>query len=226
MWEFVDRGGAMKPRHVLSLFASAACCALASCSGAGDSITLQGSGATFPAPLYKRWFLEYYRRYPDVRVNYQAIGSGAGIRQFTERLVDFAASDAAMTDDEIKQIPAGVQMLPMTAGSIALTYNLPGGPPELRLSRQALAGIFLGEVTTWDDPAIAAANPGAELPGLPITVVRRAESSGTTFAFTNHLSAASKEWKEQVGTSKSVDRWKVGIGARGSAGVAATVSQT
>jgi phosphate transport system substrate-binding protein len=190
-----------------------------------DGVTIQASGATFPAPLYQRWFLEYYKQHPNVRVNYQPIGSGAGIRQFTEGLVNFAASDAAMSDDEIAKVSAGVQLLPMTAGSIALCYNVPGAPDELRLSRQAYVDIFLGNITQWDDPAITRTNPGVSLPPLPITVVRRAEGSGTTYAFTNHLSAISDEWKRGPGKGKSVV-WPVGIGARGSDGVAALVKQT
>jgi phosphate transport system substrate-binding protein len=215
------------------LAAAAACCGPLGCAPSTDDVTLQGAGATFPAPLYKRWFLEYYRVHPEVRVNYQAIGSGAGIRQFTEGLVDFAASDAAMTDDEIRKVEAvrepkvgyGVQLLPMTAGGIAVAYNLPGGPSELRLSRKALVGIALGEITSWDDPAIAESNPGTHLPDTSITWIRRAEGSGTTFAFTNHLSAISPEWKKGPGVGKTVT-WPVGIGAKGNNGVAAVVQQT
>src|SRR5262249_37193482 len=195
------------------------------CLDAADDITLQGAGATFPAPLYKRWFLEYYRVHPEVRVNYQPIGSGAGIRQFTEHLIDFGASDAAMADQEIAKIPDGVQLLPMTAGSIAISYNLPGGPKELKLSRNALLGIVLGTIDTWSDPAITATNRGLDLPEMPITFVRRSEGSGTTFAFTNHLSAISSEWKNGPGVGKSIP-WPVGIGAKGNAGVAALIQQT
>jgi phosphate transport system substrate-binding protein len=181
--------------------------------------------------LYKRWFLEYYKQHPDVRVNYQAIGSGAGIRQFSSNLVTFGASDAAMTDQEIakamEQNPRrkGIVLLPMTAGSVAVCYNLPGQFPRLKLSRQVYADIFLGKIVSWDDPAIAALNPGFRLPAQPIAVVRRAEGSGTTFAFTNHLSAISKEWKEKVGVGKTV-AWPVGIGGNGNAGVAAWIQQT
>jgi phosphate transport system substrate-binding protein len=217
------------------LVAALACCiGLTSCSDLDDDLTLQGAGATFPGPLYKRWFLEYYKRNPRVRVNYQAIGSGAGIRQFTARNVDFGASDAAMSDDEIKKVDAaehkkgreGVQLLPMTAGSIAVSYNLPSGPSELRLSRKALVDIFLGEITSWNDAAIAQCNPGVTLPDLDITVIRRSEGSGTTFAFSNHLTAISDTWKNEVGASKTVDKWKTGIGAKGNAGVAALIQQT
>jgi phosphate transport system substrate-binding protein len=196
-----------------------------SCLRHGEVVTLEGSGATFPAPLYKRWFLEYYRAHPDVEVSYQAIGSGAGIRQFTEGIVDFGASDAAMTDEEIGKVKGGVQLLPMTAGSVVLSFNVPNVSAPLRLSRDVYARIFLGEIQSWDDPAIAGINPGVSLPALPITVVRRAEGSGTTFAFTNHLSAISPAWKKGPGTGKTVV-WPVGIGGRGNAGVTSLIQQT
>jgi phosphate transport system substrate-binding protein len=187
--------------------------------------TIQGSGATFPAPLYKRWFLEYYRAHPDVQVNYQAIGSGAGIRQFTEELVDFGASDAAMSDEEIKKVKPGVQLLPVTAGSVVICYNLPGVEETLRLSRETYVNIFLGEIRRWDDAAIQKTNEGVTLPPMPITVIRRADGSGTTYAFTSHLSAVSAAWKSGPGTGKSVV-WPVGIGGRGNAGMAALIKQT
>ncbi|HEX5271359.1 MAG TPA: phosphate ABC transporter substrate-binding protein PstS, partial [Gemmataceae bacterium] len=195
--------------------------------GRPDGVTIQGAGATFPAPLYKRWFLEYYTRHLDVRVNYQAIGSGSGIRQFTEGVVAFGASDAFMSKGEIEKVPAGrgVVLIPMTAGSIVLCYNLPGGPPELRLTRQAYADIFLGRVTKWNDPAIADANHGVSLPGVEITVVRRADSSGTTYNLTNHLSAISEVWKKEKGTDKVI-KDPVGIAGKGNSGVAALVQQT
>jgi phosphate transport system substrate-binding protein len=214
---------------LLRLLLALGCCLPLSCGPAGTD--LGGAGATFPAPLYKRWFLEYYASHPDVRVNYQAIGSGAGIRQFSSGLVDFGASDAAMSDQEIeaavKQQPErqGVLLLPMTAGSVAVCYNVPGAPADLKLSRQALVDIYLGKITTWADPALASLNPGAGLPDKTITVVRRAEGSGTTYAFTNHLGHVSKEWKDTVGIGKSVV-WPVGIGGRGNAGVAAIIQQT
>lgn len=202
------------------------------CNG-GDAIDLQGAGATFPAPLYKRWFLEYYKQHPDVRVNYQPIGSGAGIRQFSAGLVDFGASDAAMSDVEIERAEqdnpqrGGVLMLPMTAGIITINYNVPGAPDDLKFSRQIYVDIFLGKIKKWNDPAITALNPQAakSLPNLPITIVRRADGSGTTFAFTNHLSAISPEWKQKVGVGKSV-LWPVGIGGKGNSGVAALIEQT
>jgi phosphate transport system substrate-binding protein len=221
------RGGTVKFRRLTPLLLAAVLCGSSvSCLDAEDGTTLQGAGATFPAPLYKRWFLEYYKLHPDVRVNYQGIGSGAGIRQFTSELVHFGASDAAMSDKEIEKVKQGVELLPMTAGSIAICFNIPGGPTELRLASATYANIFLGNITSWDDPAIAGDNPGVSLPDLPITVVRRAEGSGTTYAFSNHLAAVSEEWKKERGVDKSI-KWPKGmIGARGNSGVAALIKQT
>ena len=165
---------------------------------AGEGVRLKGSGASFPFPLYGLWFKEYGKAHKDVIIDYQAKGSGAGIKDFTSKTVDFAASDAAMTDEEIAAVEAGVQLLPMTAGKIVLSYNVPGAPPALKLSRAAYSKIFLGHITRWNDPLIAKANPGATLPDTAVTVVRRADSSGTTFVFTQHLSAISEEWHKGV----------------------------
>src|SRR5579862_2392421 len=151
---------------------------IADASRAGDPVTLQGAGATFPAPLYQRWFSDYNKLHPEIQINYQALGSGAGIKQFIGGLVDFGASDAAMTDDEISQVKDGVVLLPMTAGSVVLSYNVPGAPAELKLSREAYLGIFLGKIKSWDDPIIAKANGGAKLPAIKITVVTRSDGSG------------------------------------------------
>jgi phosphate transport system substrate-binding protein len=188
-------------------------------------VTLQGTGATFPAPLYQRWFSEYNKLHPDVEINYQALGSGAGIKQFQQGLVNFGASDAAMTDAEMAAVKQGVVLLPMTAGSIVLTYNLPDGPAELKLSRDAYTGIFLGKVTQWNDPIIAKANPGVKLPDTKITVVSRSDGSGTTYVFTSHLSAVSDAWKSGPGAGKAVN-FPVGVAGKGNPGVAALIKQT
>jgi phosphate transport system substrate-binding protein len=197
--------------------------------GRSDGVTLQGSGATFPAPLYKRWFLEYYKQHPNVRVNYQPIGSGAGIRQFTEGLVTFGASDAFMSKDEIAKVPEGrgVILLPMTAGSIVLCYNMPGAPEGLKLRREVFADIFLGKIDSWADPAIRESNPEFSLPDVPITVVRRADSSGTTYNFTNTLCDFSEDWRKAKGEkpSKTIPD-PVGIAGKGNSGVAALIQQT
>jgi phosphate transport system substrate-binding protein len=188
------------------------------------SISLNGAGASFPAILYLRWFEEYHRQNPDVQINYQAIGSAAGIQQMLSETIDFGASDVAMTDAEMAQVKRGVLLLPMTGGSVAIAYNLPGVESGLQLSRQALAQIFLGQLTRWNDPRIAQLNPGVKLPSLPITLVYRSDGSGTTATLTAHLSAISPEWKKQVGTGLNVS-WPAGIGIKANAGVSAQIQQ-
>ncbi|MBR8826918.1 MAG: phosphate ABC transporter substrate-binding protein PstS [Gomphosphaeria aponina SAG 52.96 = DSM 107014] len=192
--------------------------------GGGGKASLTGAGASFPAPLYQRWFSEYNKINPEVQISYQSVGSGAGVEQFTQGTIDFGASDVAMTDEEIAKVPQGVVLLPMTAGSIVLGYNLPG-VEELKLSRQAYVDIFLGKITKWNDPAIAATNPGVELPDEAITVVFRSDGSGTTGVFTSHLNAISEEWAKSVGEGKTVE-WPTGIGAKGNEGVTAQILQT
>ena len=196
----------------------------ASPAGGGANVSLTGAGATFPAPLYQTWFAEYKKQNPNTQVSYQAVGSGAGVEQFTKGTVDFGASDVAMKDDEIAKVKQGVVLLPMTAGSIVLAYNLPE-VKGLKLSRQDYANIFLGKIKTWNDPAIAKANPGVKLPSTPISVVHRSDGSGTTAVFTSHLAAISPEWNSSVGSAKSV-KWPVGIGAKGNEGVTAQIQQT
>ena len=190
----------------------------------GGSVSLTGAGASFPAPLYQRWFSEYNKENPNVKVSYQSVGSGAGVEQFTQGTVDFGASDVAMSDEEIAAVERGVAFLPMTAGSIVLAYNLPG-VEELRLSRQVYTDILLGEITTWNDPAIAAINEGVNLPDSNINVVYRSDGSGTTGVFTKHLSAISPEWTNEIGSGKTVE-WPTGIGAKGNEGVTAQILQT
>ena len=185
---------------------------------------LSGAGASFPAPLYQRWAVEYNKLHPNVQVNYQSVGSGAGVKQFTQGTVDFAASDAAMSDEEIEKVKQGVVMIPATAGSIVIAYNLPE-VKDLKLSRDAYAGIFLGKITKWNDPAIAKDNPDVKLPDLPINVAFRSDGSGTTFVFTKHLSAISPDFADEVGTDKSVT-WPAGAGGKGNEGVTALVKQT
>ncbi len=184
---------------------------------------LSGAGASFPAPLYQRWSADFGKS-GGAQVNYQSVGSGAGVKQFTQGTVDFGASDAAMTDKEIAAVSKGVVMIPATAGSIVIAYNLPG-VKELKLSREALAGIFLGTVTKWNDPAIAKANPGVTLPDTPISVAKRSDGSGTTFVFSKHLAAISPKFAEEIGVDKSTDAWPVGVGGKGNEGVTALVKQ-
>lgn len=208
----------MKLHSLLSFGAASAILA-----GSAVAQQLSGAGATFPAPLYQRWAVEYNKANPAVQVNYQSVGSGAGVKQFTQGTVDFAASDAAMSDEEIAKVKAGAVMIPATAGSIVVAYNLPG-VTDLKLSREAYAGIFLGKITTWNDPIIAKDNPGVNLPNLPINVAYRSDGSGTTFVFTQHLSAISPEFKEEIGTDKSVT-WATGAGGKGNEGVTALIKQ-
>ena len=199
---------------------------LSLCTVQADTITLNSSGATFPAPLYGRWFAEYNKLHPDVQINYQSVGSGQGIKSFQAGLTDFGASDAAMSDTEIAAVnPPGVVLLPMTAGSIVLSYNLPGVTGAIQLPRDVYPAIFLGEITKWSDPKIVAANPGVTLPDLPITVAYRADGSGTTYNFTNHLAAISPEFKTKVGSGKTV-KWPAGVGGKGNEGVSALIKQT
>lgn len=162
-----------------------------------SDVQLVGAGASFPAPLYQRWFQDFNKVHPKVQINYQSVGSGAGVEQFTKGTVDFGASDTAMKDDEIAKIPAdkGVLLLPMTAGSIVMAYNLPEVTGELKLSRAVYTDILLGKITKWNDPKITAANPGVTLPDEKITVVHRSDGSGTTGVFTKHLSAISQSGK-------------------------------
>ncbi|EGV16744.1 phosphate ABC transporter substrate-binding protein PstS [Thiocapsa marina] len=190
-------------------------------------VKLMGSGASFPAPIYAKWFKDFSAANKGVRVDYQSKGSGAGIQDFINQVVDFAGSDAAMSDEEIAQAKSGVVLLPMTAGEIVLTYNL-DGVEELKLPRDVYPAIFSGEITKWNDPKITAANPGVELPADDITVVVRSDSSGTTYVFSGHLSAVSESFKTTVGQGKS-PQWPKSttfVKAPKNDGVTATVKQT
>ena len=205
------------------------CAAAAFSNGAhAEAMHLVGSGASFPFPIYAAWLKDFSKQNPGVTVDYQAKGSGAGIQDFINHTVDFAASDAAMKDEEIAKIPEGAVLLPMTAGTIVLAYNLPNKPAELKLTRAAYAGIFTGTVTKWNDPAITAANPGVTMPDLPITVVTRSDSSGTTYVFTQHLANISDPFKTTVGQGTTVQWPKTAtfVAAPKNDGVTATVKQT
>jgi phosphate transport system substrate-binding protein len=185
---------------------------------------LNGAGATFPAPLYQRWIAEFTKANPNVQINYQAVGSGTGITNFTQGIVNFAGSDAAMTDEQIAKVKQGVVLIPATAGSIVLAYNLPG-VESLKLSREAYSGIFVGKITKWNDPTIAKANEGVKLPDTAITVCERSDGSGTTFVFTKHLCAISPDFKTQVGEGTTVT-WPTGVAGKGNDGVTALIKQT
>ncbi|GAB1540819.1 phosphate ABC transporter substrate-binding protein PstS [Scytonema sp. NUACC21] len=191
----------------------------------GGNVSLTGAGASFPAPLYTAWFQALNQKYPNLQINYQSTGSGAGVEQFIKGTVDFGASDVAMKDEEIKKVDRGVLLLPVTAGSIVLAYNVPGVDQQLKLPRDVYIGILQGNIKTWNDPKITAANPGINLPNTLITVVYRSDGSGTTGVFTKHLSAVSPDWKSKVGEGKTVS-WPVGVGAKGNEGVTAQIQQT
>ena len=192
-----------------------------------QSLRLTGAGASFPFPLYSTWFQTYSQQTSGIQIDYQSTGSGAGVKSFIARTVDFAASDAAMTDEQIGQVDGGAVLLPMTAGEIVLAYNLPG-VTGLKLPREVYPLIFLGEVTSWKDPRIVAANPGVDLPDTNITAVRRSDASGTTFVFTNHLAAISEKFKSTV-TPGTNPQWPSAsnlVAAPRNDGVTATVAQT
>ncbi|MGI6247173.1 MAG: phosphate ABC transporter substrate-binding protein PstS [Pseudochelatococcus sp.] len=192
-----------------------------------QNVRITGAGASFPFPLYSAWFQKYSQVTRNVRIDYQSTGSGAGVQQFIQRLVDFAGSDSAISDEQISQVNGGVVVLPLTAGKIVLAYNLPG-VAELKLPREVYPLIFTGEVTRWNDPRIVAANPGVTLPDQTITVVRRSDSSGTTFVFTKHLSEISASFKEKLGSGTTV-QWPSlpnFVGAPRNDGITATVMQT
>jgi len=199
-----------------------------SCGGNSGSssafVKLQGAGASFPAPLYLKWFKTYSDAHQNVQVDYQSVGSGSGVKSFMDRTVDFAASDAAMKPDDMAKVDGGVQLLPMTAGSIVLAYNLKEAP-SLKLTREGYAGIFSGKVTKWNDPLIAKVNPEIKLPAAPINVIVRADSSGTSFVFSKHLSAISKDFESSIGAN-NMPNWPAGTKSKGNEGVTASLLTT
>jgi phosphate transport system substrate-binding protein len=220
---------------LLSLAAMIAVCSTA-ISGSGGSpgktlspgtVQIHGAGATFPAPLYKKWLEEYQKRRPEVVLSYDAIGSGEGAKQFIAGAIDFGASDAAMSDSQIAEVKRGVQLLPVVAGSIVLAYNLEGLGGDLKLTRDVYVDIFLGKITRWDDLRIKRINPGLKLPSSDIALAVRQDGSGTTFAFTNHLSAVSEEWRDRgPGVATLVDWPGNAMAARGNEGVAGRIKMS
>lgn len=220
----------MRPRAALAVVSCAlmlAACSSYKSSGAGggsNGVELLGAGSTFVYPLMNRWIANFQQTNPNVRINYQSIGSGGGIQQLKKGLVDFGASDAALDDDQLKEMPAIVQ-IPESAGPVCITYNLSGLQQPLKLSPQTLAGIFLGTIKNWQDAAIKKDNPGTNLPKADIVVAHRSESSGTTNIFTTYLDAVSPEWHSKVGKGLAVS-WPVGVGGKGSEGVTGVVKQT
>ncbi|MFZ0292967.1 MAG: phosphate ABC transporter substrate-binding protein PstS [Candidatus Sulfotelmatobacter sp.] len=186
--------------------------------------TLNGAGATFPYPMYSKWFSEYHKLHPDIQINYQSIGSGGGIRQVINGTVDFGASDGPMTDEMLKEAKTKILHLPTVLGADVPAYNIPGVNAELKFTPDALAGIFLGKITKWNDKALTSVNPGVNLPDRDIIVVHRSDGSGTTYIWTDYLSKISSEWQSQVGKGTSV-RWPIGLGGKGNEGVAGSIRQ-
>lgn len=197
---------------------------LAASALAGAQVTLNGAGATFPYPIYSKWFNEYHKLHPDVQINYQSIGSGGGIRQVTAGTVDFGASDGPMTDEQLAQVKFKLFHIPTVLGSVVPAYNIAGVSGEIKFSPEVLANIFLGKITNWNDKDIAKDNPDLHLPDKPIIVVHRSDGSGTTYIFTDFLSKVSADWKSQVGKNTSV-KWPVGLGGKGNEGVAGVIRQ-
>jgi phosphate transport system substrate-binding protein len=191
----------------------------------GQSVTINGAGATFPFPLIDTWRVEYQSVNPNVNINYQSIGSGGGVRQFTERTVDFGASDAPLTEEETQNLPSTPVHIPETIGSVVAAYNIPGIDKGLKLTGPVLADIFAGKIVRWDDPRIIELNPGIPLPSADILTVHRSDGSGTTFIWTSYLSQVSPEWNHTIGAGKSV-QWTVGLGASGNEGVSNTILST
>src|SRR6266481_168128 len=195
---------------------------------ADATLSINGAGATFPNPIYSKWFDEYHKKFSNIQINYQSLGSGAGIKQVTDGTVDFGASDGPMNDEQLKAYAdkhgSGILHFPTVLGGVVPMANIPGIDASLNFTGEALAGIFLGKITKWNDPAIADANKGIKLPAEDIVVVHRAEGSGTTYCWTDYLSKVSDTWKSKVGMNASVD-WPTGVGAKGSDGVAGLLKQ-
>jgi phosphate transport system substrate-binding protein len=205
---------------ILSIFGG---CLFAGLTNANAQMLINGAGATFPYPIYSKWFDEYARVDTSVRFNYQSIGSGGGQKQITERTVDFGASDGPMSDANLAKAPGKLLHIPTVAGADVITYNLPGNP-KLKLDGDAIVNIFMGNITKWNDPKITALNPDVNLPDLPIVVVHRSDGSGTTYIFVDYLSNISPVWADSVGKGTSV-KWPVGLGGKGNEGVAGQVKQ-
>lgn len=219
--------------HTHRLLALAFAISAAACGGGppdspvatASTVRLTGAGATFPYPLYSKWFDEYHVRHPDVEINYQSIGSGGGIRQVLAGTVDFGATDGPMSDEQLQQAGIAPLHVPTVLGAVVPIYNVPGISDGLRFTPAALAGIFMGTVTMWNDRVLVAANPGVPLPGADIVVVHRSDGSGTTYIWTDYLSKVSEPWRVRVGRGASVS-WPAGIGGKGNEGVAGLVKQT
>jgi phosphate transport system substrate-binding protein len=213
------------PSSTSKILAGVACVVALGASVAAQKIQINGAGATFPYPIYSKWFSEYNKLHPDVEINYQSIGSGGGIRQLQAQTVFFGATDGPMTPEQMQQAPGKILHFPTVLGAVVPVYNIPNVTAELKFSGPVLADIFLGKITKWNDAGIAKLNPGVTLPGSDITVVHRADGSGTTYIWVDYLSKVSPEFKSKVGVNTSVN-WPTGVGGRGNEGVASIVKQT
>ncbi|HWF39013.1 MAG TPA: phosphate ABC transporter substrate-binding protein PstS [Candidatus Acidoferrales bacterium] len=198
---------------------------LVATTGADGTVLLNAAGATFPYPIYSKWFDVYHNAHPNVQINYQSIGSGGGIRQLQAGTVDFGASDGPMSDEQLAQSKVKILHFPTVLGAVVPTYNIPGVSGDLNFTQAALAGIYLGKITKWNDPELTKANPSVKLPGDDIVVVHRSDGSGTSYIFTDFLSKVSPEWQSKVGKNTSVN-WPVGLGGKGNEGVSGLVKQT
>lgn len=215
----------MEKLNKIMLVVSLAVGSLAGISFGQSSILINGAGATFPYPLYSKWFDEYHKLKPEYKFNYQSIGSGGGIRQIIAKTVDFGASDGPMTDEQLERAPGLLYHIPTVLGAVVVTYHVPEISGKIQLSQKAVAGIFLGKIKRWNDPEIKKSNPNVSLPDKPIIVVHRSDGSGTTYIFVDFLSKVSSEWATKVGRGTSV-AWPVGLGGKGNEGVAGLVKQT
>lgn len=216
----------MKTLRLFSLIVSIVTASLLSISvHASDKVLINGAGATFPAPIYTKWFQDYNKVHPGVEINYQAIGSGGGIKQLTEKTVDFGASDAPMTDDELKRTASPVLHIPTVLGAVVLTYNLKDVRQVLKLDGPTIADIFAGKISKWNDPRIVALNKGVSLPDLSIVPIYRSDSSGTTAVFTEYLAKVSPDWAAKSGHGKTV-KWPTGLGGKGNEGVTGQIKNT
>ncbi len=213
---------------ILLMVALTLAAALGAAPPCAAQLLINGAGATFPYPIYSKWFNEYHKLHPDIQINYQSIGSGGGIRQITEGTVDFGASDGPMADGQLREFQqkrgSGVLHFPTVLGAVVVTYNIPGISESLNLTPEAVAGIYLGHITRWNDPALVSVNPSVKLPNSDIVVIHRSDGSGTTYCWTDYLSKVSEEWKSKVGKGTSVD-WPVGLGGKGNEGVSGQVKQ-
>jgi phosphate transport system substrate-binding protein len=225
MTRFADRWTGLPKAAVTALAVAIALGMILINVRAADRVQVNGAGATFPYPIYSKWFDEYHKLHPEIEINYQSIGSGGGIRQLQQGTVDFGASDGPMTDEQIAQSKVKALHFPTVLGAVVVTYNVSGVAQELKFTPDALAGIFLGKIRKWNDPELTKANPGVALPAADILVVHRSDGSGTSFIWTDYLAKVSADWKSKVGANTSVN-WPVGLGGKGNEGVSGLVKQT